>query len=63
MVAQDWNDDIDQMPTEGEFQVLQVKRVFRHEPNGLRVIDPITGRVFIPHAWRPLPKEKKEPKR
>lgn len=49
-----WNTDLSTMPTEGHFEVLRVyDGVFRHETDKPTVIHAKTGRMFVPHAWRP----------
>jgi len=55
--APSWNLDLTKMPTTGHFQVLRgYSEVFRHMPDQLYVIEPMNGRMFVPLAWRPMPK-------
>lgn len=54
-----WRTNLTTMPKEGRFEVMQIKEVFRYDPKELRVIDPVQGRIFMPAAWRPLPKSRK----
>lgn len=54
-----WRTNLTTMPKEGPFEVMQIKEVFRHDPDKLLVIDPVQGRMFKPVAWRPLPKSRK----
>ena len=49
-----WNANIEAMPDEGHFEVLRVyPEVFRHMKNERYVIEPMSGRMFVPMAWRP----------
>lgn len=54
-----WRKDLTTMPKKGHFEVMQIKEVFRDQPDKLLVIDPVAGRVFVPVAWRPLNKAKR----
>ena len=49
-----WITNLSKMPTRGRFEVLRAyPEVFRHEPGKLLVVEPVTGRMFRPTAWRP----------
>ena len=48
-----WNYDLSKMPTEGQFEVMRIRKVFRHLPTSQDVIEPSTGRMYVPLAWRP----------
>lgn len=48
----DWNHKIEAMPTKGAFEVLRIQEVHRLDDESLMVVEPITGRVFRPFAWR-----------
>ena len=54
-----WRTNLTTMPKQGPFEVMQVKEVFRHLPDKLLVIEPVHGRMFVPKAWRPLPRKRK----
>jgi hypothetical protein len=47
-----WNTDLSQMPTAGAFDVLRINRDV-HRWSLDEVVDPTTGRIFGPTAWRP----------
>ena len=50
----DWNFKLEQMPTEGEFEVMKIhKACERSDEESLLVVDTMTGRMFRPVAWRP----------
>lgn len=54
----DWNFKLEQMPETGDFEVMRIHReVYRFEADSLMVVDPITGKMFRPVAWR-----RKEPR-
>lgn len=49
-----WNTDISAMPAEGHFEVLrEYREVYRCMPDEKYVIEPSSGRMFVPFAWRP----------
>lgn len=54
LASDGWNRDIKTMPTKGRFEVLRVyPDVFLHLPGESYVIEPQSGRMFVPAAWRP----------
>lgn len=49
----DWNFKLETMPARGTFEVLRIyQEVARFDPEGAMVVDPVTGRMFRPIAWR-----------
>lgn len=58
-----WRRNLTTMPKNGHFEVMRVREVFRHVPEKLFVIEPDTGRMYVPTAWRPIAKTKRKPKR
>jgi hypothetical protein len=51
-----WRTDLEDMPVNGRFEALQYRtEVFRHLHDSQWVIEPTTGRMFVPKAWRLSP--------
>lgn len=49
----DWNFKLGEMPADGRFEVLRIyPEVYRNDPESLMVIEPRSGRMFRPIAWR-----------
>lgn len=49
----DWNFKMNAMPDKGRFEVMRIyPEVYRSDPESLIVIEPTTGRMFRPIAWR-----------
>jgi hypothetical protein len=61
-VTERWRTNLKKMPTRGLFEVLCIREVFRDTPTSEEVIEPKTGRMYVPRAWRPITKKQK-PKR
>jgi hypothetical protein len=51
-IIRDWNHNMDEMPKAGSFEVMRIyPAVYRHMES-FDVIEPGTGRMFRPVAWR-----------
>jgi predicted HAD superfamily Cof-like phosphohydrolase len=55
----DWNFKLETMPARGSFEVLRIhSEVNRFDPDGQMVVEPRTGKMFRPVAWRRHKREK-----